>query len=261
MLYERLDAAAMDPGNQDPDRKSAIEEARKGLQVAGVKDPGPRRTKKGDAVAPREVVFPSEFDLDAEWQRQAGRYVELGFADILKMTEEEYLESLPRFAEQPEEYKDRFNLPLLVETRIPWQEQAKRSGIVVSGYVNSQRPVLRDGLSVLTNNYPVTPYTGWFNIWGERFPKRIGSRTAHSQLAGDEYGGCSRDGVALQIAFPQFTENKKYFHLIGDRIRPYDVPALRHTGRGPEVCAVGDSFASVNFRPLVRGIQVVTVSK
>ena len=70
-----------------------------------------------------------EQHLGAEWSRQTQRFIDLGFHEELGLSEQEYLDSLPRFGLQPESFKGRFDIPLIVETKIPVVRQCKLAGI------------------------------------------------------------------------------------------------------------------------------------
>ena len=203
-----------------------------------------------------EAPVATELNLDTEWQRQANRYVELGYHTELKMTPEEYLQALPKFEPQPEEYRDRFNVPLLVETRIPWEKQAELAGVVVSEYlrsnINETKPF--DDRS----QTPETPYTGWFNRWDERFTRRIAPLDARKQLTADEIGGGPHEGVAMQVAHPEITQSGKRFDLIGYNVESDRVPSLRHWYGAPRLHAFWGDDAYGRLRPLVRGSKIVT---
>jgi len=204
-----------------------------------------------------EVLQSAEVNLDAEWQRQAQNFIKLGFHTERKLSEEDYLASLPKFEPQPENYKDRFSLPLLVETSIPWERQAELAGIDVSEYLrqNAGRVSPIDSRS----KSPEAAYSGWFSGWNERFPEKIKPSDSIKQLRNDEVGGGIYEGISMQIAHPEFNREGKYFDLIGDGVEPGIVLYLRCWGPRPELDATWNGLAFDNFRPLVRGSEIGTL--
>ncbi|GEM_PF-6366719 len=207
-----------------------------------------------------ELHVASELDLVAEWQRQSSRFIELGFHKELGHADTDegkmaYLDSLPKFAPQPENYAERFDVPLLVERRIHWERQAQLGGIAISDY-------LRERIDRITpfaaDSQPEGAYTGWFSAWGQLFESKIGPFDARKQLADDELGGGLLEGVAMQLAHPEYNQNNQYFDLIGDQVESGDVPYLNHWDGGPGLNALWSGDASVYFRPLVRGSKIVT---
>lgn len=208
------------------------------------------------------ILKPSTAELDQrsleiEWRDQAQRFIQLGFHNELGLSEAEYLDSLPKFEPQPEEYRGRFDVYLLVETRIPWERQAELAGIVVSEYLRSRIKEIREWEGN-NSKTPNVPYTGWFNNWGQRFASQIRPFDARDQLAQDECGGGLFEGVAQQVHHPKVTLSGKYFDLIGYSVESDDVPALHRWHGRPEFLARWGDLAYPHFRPLVRGSKVVT---
>lgn len=208
-------------------------------------------------ISSEEVSKSAELDLTAECQRQSQKLIELGFHQELGLTETEYLNSLPKFEPQPKEYLGRFDIPLLVEGRIPWEKQAQLAGIDLSEYLRAR----------ISETHPYNessktpedvPYAGWFNSWGQRFVEKIAPRDAINQLTSDEYGAGPYEGIAHQIMHPEFTRSGKYFDLIGYQVGSGRVPCLRRWGGGPGLGAGWGGHADGGFRPLVRGSKIVT---
>lgn len=204
-----------------------------------------------------EIPQPVELDLGFEWQRQASRYTKLGYHAELNLTEEDYLTSLPKFEPQPQEYKGKFDIPLLVETRIPWKKQAELSGIVISDYLLSRMNETGewDGNPSKT---PSVPYSGYFNSWGQRFTQKISPFDARKKLTKDECGAGPHEGIAMQVAHPEFTQGGKYFDLIGYRVGSDSVVCLDHWNGRPRLDADWGDSANPHYRPLVHGSKIVT---
>ena len=199
----------------------------------------------------------AELDLYELWLEQTQRYIDLGFHTELSLTKKEYLDSLPEFGPQPEEYIGRLDVPLLVEPRIPWERQAELAGIDVTEYLRS-RIEETGGWEGNHSKTPDVPYTDWFNSWGQRFTKPIRPFDARAQLAPDESGAGLFEGIALQVHHPEITSSGKYFDLIGDSAGSGRVPFLRHWDGRPRLDAYWGGRARPSFRPLVRGTKIVT---
>src|SRR3989344_5168947 len=212
MVMERIGAGGKHPENQGQLQQEGIKLMKHIMRTHNIKDPGPKEqpARKSSKAENRK---PIELNLDAEWQRQTSRFLELGYHSELGLTEAAYLESLPRFKRQPKEYRGRFDAPMLVEVRIPWEKQAQLSGIDVSEYlvarIDQTNPYNERSVT------PEVPYAGWFNEWGQEFPDKIKPFDARNQIAADAVGGSPFQGVAQQVHHPEVTEGGKYFDLIG----------------------------------------------
>lgn len=145
-------------------------------------------------------------NLELELKRQTKKYIELGFHKELGFTEQEYLESLPKFFTQPESYKGRFDTPLLVETRISIARFVDLSEIEV--------PTLSDYDSYFDLSdwegdpqklrTPNKPYTTWLNNSELNVKKSIDMIRAN--LKEDERMATIFDGIALYISHPEILE-------------------------------------------------------
>lgn len=70
----------------------------------------------------KEQKIIGETNLSKEWLRQANRYIGLGAHNLLDLLKKDYISSLPKFEPQPETFKGRFDIPILVDPRIdPWE--------------------------------------------------------------------------------------------------------------------------------------------
>lgn len=163
-----------------------------------------------------------DLDLQAEWQRQANRYVELGFHDELNMNAEDYLDSLPKFKPQPEAYKGRFDTPLLVETRIDIYRQYALAGFkdLLNGFVLDVRNWPNDPKNYKT---PENPYTTWVSDPAINRNRKV--TDVRETLAEDERGGTRFDGIALFIANPKKLE-EIFIDLPGDLVGSDGAPGL-----------------------------------
>lgn len=206
-----------------------------------------------------------DLDLQAEWQRSVDTYLALGFHTELCMTEQQYVATLPRFEPRPAEYRDRFDMPLLVETRLFWRKQAQLAGVNLAGFDICPEPVPADERF----RAPAQPYTAWFASWGRRFPDRIAPPDARAQLAEDEVGANPYECAAVEILHPEFGEHGQFWDILGAVVYGSAVagmPLVDHERtlsiyrwrRRPEICPNLHQHAFEIFRPLVRGSRIVT---
>lgn len=202
-----------------------------------------------------EVISTPEIYLVAEWKRQSSNFDALDFHKELKQSRRQYLESLPVFGAQPEAYKGRFDSPMLVEVSIPWQRQAILAGIAVSEYLQERINQTIEWADNHTKT-PRTPFTGWFNKWGQEFPDKISPFDARIQLASDAVGASPFDGVAQEIHHPEVTASGKYFDLIGYSVGSGSVPSLYRWIGGPGLSALRGGSADDGWRPLVHGSEI-----
>jgi hypothetical protein len=212
---------------------------------------------ESNAFGQEEKAAVAEPNLEEEWQRYGSKFVELGFHTELGMAKLEYLDGLPKFEPQPEEYAGRFDLPLIVETRIPWLRQAELAGIGVSRYFKSKIDQLRP----LENNNSTTgdaTYAGWFNRWDQRFTQKITPLDAKRQLKADEVSAGLFEGIALQIVYPEFVKSGKCFDLIGYPLELERIPFLGYWNDGSGLGVRWGGNVLKNHRPLVRGSKIVT---
>lgn len=228
MVMERLDAAGRHPDNQDPVRQFAIGQTKRLLHEAKVKDPGPKQDRSTLAQKP-SVERIDSINLDLEWKRQSGRYVELGFHKELGLSEENYLASLSRFEPQPEVFVGRFDIPILVETRIAPKRQAELAGL----------NYLLRGLNVhdweddpKKYKTPKIPYTTWMQDGKKNLKRSV--RDVRRTLEADERGATEYDGIARWIANPSVLEDHN-IDLPGTSVGSDNAPYLDRWGGRPGV--------------------------
>lgn len=232
MVMERLRAAAEHLDNQGEVQKFAIEQAERLLKEAGVTDPGPSTQKPSVEVIDR-------ISLESEWQRQVGRYVALGFPKELGLSPEDYCASLPKFEPQPESLCGRFDIPVLVETRIALSRQAELAGLQYH---------LGGGLSVCDwddpKDYktPDSPYITWMQDGKKNLNKSV--RDVRRDLEIDERGATEHDGVALWVTNPSVLDDH-YIDLPGTSVGSDYAPYLHRWDGRPRVgyCLVGYAYS------------------
>jgi hypothetical protein len=149
---------------------------------------------------PSRVAQPEKLasDLGIEWKRQSDRLTDgLGFHKLLGLSKEEYLQSLPKFTPQPEEYKGRFDLQVLVEPRIPLKDQQKRAdiGSSISSITEMREPV-KDIVQTLN-----APYVIWSHD-ASRYRSQSAAE-AEKKFDVDEVGGTLTEVTALFLQHPE----------------------------------------------------------
>lgn len=230
-----------------------------------------RRPDSAPPVAPRtsydlrRLPAPVIEDLGRERERQVEGFLALGYHRRLDMSAAEYAASLPRLSDQPAGYAHRFDVPLLVETRLDWRTQTQLAGIAIGGGRLHLDYVSVDERSAI----PAEPYAAWFTWWGGRFPSAVAPDDARALLADDEVGASMNELVAMQVAHPGLNEAGRFFEPIGavldgtfaTGLTGFDDDVLRtaclYRWRGrPEVGANLHPKAIGVCRPLVRGAAV-----
>ncbi len=234
MVIERLDAAKRLPENEDPRKQLAIAQARDLLVSAGVRDPGPK----------------PEISLESEMERQTAMYLEREFHKHKKigMSKGNFKDSIMGLVvPQPEEFRGRFNSPVVVFGQIPAEDQCRLAGIDYS----------LKGLNVCDwpddpQNYqtPNFLYLTWTDE-GERSMNRK-VEDVRKELVSDERGGTEFDGIALYVVKPQVLE-KRFLDLPGTALGPGDVPFLNLWNGRPYLVRYFVGNANPEFGSLVCG--------
>ena len=189
-----------------------------------------------------EVQPAPEVDLKAEWERQVKRLLGLGFHEELGMTEAAYRNSIPEFLPQPEEYKGRFDIPLIVETRIPLKRQHQLAGI--PEYIDT------DNIENLTP-VPDKPYTIWTHD-ANRY-RRLSVERATVQFSEDEVGSPQFEVTALYLHKPF---NNRGVDAAGSRFESGDAPYLNVFRGEPGVYSDWIDDPGGDWGALSRGSQI-----
>ncbi|WP_236792233.1 hypothetical protein [Amycolatopsis sp. GM8] len=194
------------------------------------------------------------------WSKTVEAYIAAGFPDRLGMSASVYASSLPVITAQPPEYRGQLDIPLVIEPRIPWREQAEMLGVRVSNH--SRRFAFEP-----VDPSPRVPYIGWFNAWNARFEGPISSIDARAALAEHECGATPAELLAMNAALPDLARTTRFFEAIGvvkttptsDDItnRSADRCLCLYSWRGgPEIGANQHPISYPMFRPLIRGRRV-----
>lgn len=176
-----------------------------------------------------ELEQRQELNLEAEWSRQTKRFIDLGFHKELGLSEQEYLDSLPRFGPQPENFKGRFDIPVVVETSIPVKRQCELAGIE---YFLAGLEVIDWTDDPKGYRTPDRPYITWLQDGEKNLNRAV--EAVRKELAKDERGGTVIDGVAVCIAHPQVLR-EHFLDLPGTRVGSVFAPYLILCFGGPEL--------------------------
>lgn len=171
------------------------------------------QTTKTEAIK----IYP-EISLEEEWNRQAQNLAGL-FAKELKFeTHEEYIATLPKFEPQPDEYRGRLDIPVIVETRVPLRRMLELSGIVSYFDVDSIEDWEKGDFET-----PEAPYLTWLNDGYSNLNESVSK--VRESLKADERGGNIHDGIALYLRDPQILD-EYYWDLPGSQVGSDRAPSL-----------------------------------
>lgn len=131
-------------------------------------------------------------DLDLEWTSQAEILAKYFAKKLGFKTQEKYIATLPQSEPQPKKWRERFDVPIIVETRPPLEIMLELAGIVVSFDVNRLRDWARGNFQT-----PDAPYTAWVNDGSVNLNKSVD--TVRNALSTDERGGTVYDGIAVYL--------------------------------------------------------------
>lgn len=201
----------------------------------------------------RESLFPKPFtteaDLLVEYFSQCRKYIDLGFHRALGMTEEEYVESMPKFEFQTDPFKGRFDIPVLVETRIPLKQTANLA--YLDYYLNDME--VADWMDDPERyRSPNIPYTTWMQDGKKYLGKSV--RDVRANLAPDERGATVYDGIALFVLNPGLLHDKThYIDLPGTSVGIGHAPNFQIWNSTPEIHHRHIVRASGNFGSVTCG--------
>ena len=219
------------------------------------------KVKPDSAPKPEAKKYYPEIPLDEEHKRQAlilaGR-----FAGRLGMSDEAYIATLPQFPERPSNYSELgLNVPVIVETRVPWMEAAELSGIFVTDYLKEKanaKEVSDWGDDKF--EMPQVPFSAWAQD-GTRFVYRKPSDVREELGKGenkDYRAGRIIDSIAIWNVHPDIIKTL-FWDIIGTMVGSDDVPDLDHWDGRPELHADQVDSANPDFRALVLGREIRTL--
>lgn len=182
-------------------------------------------------LGPRPVIaegkkVSSEVSLKQEWDNQSQKLANL-FAQELGLTKEAYIATLPKFEPQPESWRVRFDIPVIVERRVPLKRMLELAGIVRYFDVD----LIKDWEKGKFNT-PKTPYATWLNDGSVNLGKSVSN--VRKSLKNDERGGTVFDGIALYLKDPKILEHH-YLDLPGSRVGSGRAPNLDRWSGQPKL--------------------------
>lgn len=207
-------------------------------------------------------VYP-EISLPEEYQRQglilAGRFAKiLGFE-----SDEAYIATLPLFPERPSNFFALgLNVPVIVETRVPWMEAAELSGIIVTYHLRV-RAYAREVSNWKDDGFemPQVPFSAWVQD-GTRFVYRKPSDVRKELLGRRENRGYRAgripDSIAIWNVRPDMV-NTMFWDIIGTKVGSGGVPCLYRWGGRPRLEAYLVGHAGPYYRALVLGREIRTL--
>jgi len=159
-------------------------------------------------------------NLKTERTRQAQRLIQLGFHRELGLSKKEYLASLSKFGPQPEAFKGRFDIPILVETRIPIERQCKLTGIkyLLEGVDFQDWPKDLQGYRT-----PDKPYFAWMQDGSKNLNETV--QNVRETFKEDERGATIFDAIGLYLAHPEILKHH-FINLPGTSVGSGYAPCL-----------------------------------
>lgn len=165
--------------------------------------------------------------LNQELERQVNILVKLGFHKKLGMTKKAYRESLsfPGLLSQPESFKKRFDILVIVDSRIDWRKQYKLAGII--NHIPNSVDTRDWGGDPKGYKTLGKPYIAWMQDGTENLGKSVTG--VRQNLFEDERGGTLYDGLSLAIFHPEIFKDH-YIDLPGTCIGSDKAPCLVWSG-------------------------------
>jgi len=203
---------------------------------------------------PTEIIAESmktypEISLEAEWTRQAQNPAKLFAKELKFKTHDDYIATLPKFEPQPEEYRRRLDIPVIVETRIPLKRMLELAGIDSNFDVDSIGDWEKDNFKT-----PEEPYTTYLNDGTNNLDRSTDA--VRTSLRNDERGGTIFDGIALYLKDPEILKNH-YLNLPGSRVGSNCAPWLsRWSVRRPKVAPLFIEIPFPSIGSVVAGRKI-----
>lgn len=195
VMKEAFIAASKDQRNRGVRKWLGFAGAKAALFIGGVKDTNPK------------IETPQPLQMDELFAK------ELGFK-----TKEEYITTLPKFEPQPDNWKGRFDIPAIVETRIPVKRMLELAGIGVYFDPDSIKDWENGKFKT-----PDKPYTVWLNDGSSNLNKSVDQ--VRKSLKADERGANIYEVIALYLRDPKIL-NHHYLDVPGSQVGSDRAPYL-----------------------------------
>lgn len=139
--------------------------------------------------------------LDKIKIRQINNLIKLNFHSSLKLTEDQYRKNMPFFNHQPVEYIEQFDLPLIIETRIPLKEQLEKAGFTSN-----------IDISKIRNATPVPRHP--YSIWIRNL--ELSELQKHRRRHNEEKLSPIIEVISFALQYPDLVTNK-HIYALGSR--------------------------------------------
>ncbi len=183
-------------------------------------------------------------ELVAAWVKQVNRLISLGFNREIGKSEGTYRRLLPLFTHQPEAYKGRFEIPLLVDPRISLKKQHKLAGI--SSTIHEEKIV--DTIKI-----PDVPYAIWTHD-ANRY-RQFSVKDAIGKFQADEMSCPQMEVTALYIQYPEFFKDHGV-DATGSLYGADGVPCINTFFGKPEMSHGSLDHPDSRWGPLSRGRKI-----
>lgn len=135
-------------------------------------------------------------ELQNEWEKQVQKLLSLEFNRVIGKSQGTYRSLLPPFFPQPESYQSRFDIPLLIDPRMPLKKLHRLIGITSS---------IDEDLIVNTIKPLQEPYTVWTHDANRYRPFSV--KDAIKNFQPDELVTLQLEVTALYMHYPVIFQN------------------------------------------------------
>ncbi len=198
---------------------------------------------------------PTATDLDRIWEVDANTLADL-YAEPLGMERQEYMDGLPHFFAQPEGYRGRFDIPVIVQTADPERGLTiARMHDIVGIRADNWGPDLTRDWERDPSGF-VTPRT--YATWVSDGSATLGLTPAEvrASLAPDERAGTIFDGLGLYVKDRGILD-RRFLLLPGSQVGDVDhdhAPSLRlskNVYKIPDGPQSGAYYTHLKLNPIV----------
>lgn len=258
MVQERLNAAGELTQNQGDLQREGIKLMRHIMRTHKITDPGPKEQQVRTGRKPQESKPEIPQTPEVILAGQVDRLVDLGFwAEVYPNLPEDEAKTkyradftLPESgAVQPEAYKGRFDVLLVIDPRVELIRQHARSKPKINEYIDTGK---------ITNETPVgnKPYIAWTHD-ANRY-RQYSVDQAIAQFSDDEVGSPQVEVTSLYLHHPEFFKDHGV-NASGSRSEYGFVPCLYAFGGGPEVDADSSGGRGQDWGALSRGNKIIVL--
>lgn len=207
------------------------------------------------AMAKEQLITPRVDET--EWVRQQEELASL-FAKQLKMSRWQYLDTLPIFTPQPEEYrgrKEQFDTVVLVQP--PTQKLSLRRILEISGLSYDPGVLKMEDWQGDKGGFktPSVAYATWLSDGSNNL--NVAPSVVRTNLAEDVRGGTGLDGVFLYVA-DRGVLRHHFLDLPGSQVGAGSVPYLRLWSGEPRLDCDWVGHADPYGGSVVVGRKIVT---